>query len=79
LSSLGLSGEPGMNKFLEERFSRIKKELDLELLKTAVSGTYSGVPRLTRTDPNASARNNAFTLTESSAALRPILEGQAAA
>jgi hypothetical protein len=74
-----LSGEPGMNKFLEERFSRIKKELDLELLKTAVSGTYSGVPRLTRTDPNASARNNAFTLTESSAALRPILEGQAAA
>lgn len=79
MSSLGLSGEPGMNKFLEERFSRIKKELDLELLKTAVSGTYSGVPRLTRTDPNASARNNAFTLTESSAALRPILEGQAAA
>ncbi len=74
-----MSGEPGMNKFLEERFSRIKKELDLELLKTAVSGTYSGVPRLTRTDPNASARNNAFTLTESSAALRPILEGQAAA
>ena len=68
-----------MNKFLEERFSRIKKELDLELLKTAVSGTYSGVPRLTRTDPNAYARNNAFTLTESSAALRPILEGQAAA
>ena len=79
MSSLGLSGEPGMNKFLEERFSRIKKELDLELLKTAVSGTYSGVPRLTRTDPNASARNNAFPLTESSAALRPILEGQAAA
>ena len=74
-----MSGEPGMNKFLEERFSRIKKELDLELLKTAVSGTYSGVPRLTRTDPNASARNNAFTLTESSAALRPILEGQEAA
>ena len=74
-----MSGEPGMNKFLEERFSRIKKELDLELLKTAVSGTYSGVPRLTRTYPNASARNNAFTLTESSAALRPILEGQAAA
>ena len=36
-----MSGEPGMNKFLEERFSRIKKELDLELLKTALSGTYS--------------------------------------
>ncbi len=28
-----------------------------------------------RTDPNASARNNAFTLTEGGAALRPILEG----
>lgn len=30
-----------------------------------------------RTDPNASARNNAFTLTEGGAALRPILEGLA--
>jgi DNA-binding HxlR family transcriptional regulator len=27
-----------------------------------------------RTDPNASARNNAFTLTSSGAALRPVIE-----
>jgi DNA-binding HxlR family transcriptional regulator len=30
-----------------------------------------------RTDPNASARNNAFTLTDSGAALRPIIESLA--
>ena len=30
-----------------------------------------------RTDANASARNNAFTLTEGGAALRPIIEGLA--
>lgn len=30
-----------------------------------------------RTDPDASARSNAFTLTKSGAALRPILEGLA--
>lgn len=30
-----------------------------------------------RTDPNASARNNAFTLTDSGAALRPIIEALA--
>lgn len=30
-----------------------------------------------RTDPNASARNNAFTLTEGGTALRPILDGLA--
>ncbi|MEI7715302.1 MAG: helix-turn-helix domain-containing protein [Mycobacterium sp.] len=29
---------------------------------------------IARADPNASARNNAFTLTDSGAALRPILE-----
>jgi DNA-binding HxlR family transcriptional regulator len=30
-----------------------------------------------RTDPNASARNNAFTLTSSGAALRPVIESLA--
>jgi DNA-binding HxlR family transcriptional regulator len=34
----------------------------------------TGLNLIERTDPNASARNNAFTLTASGAALRPVIE-----
>ena len=43
--------------------SRLKLLADLKLIE--------------RTDPNGSARNNAFTLTDSGAALRPIIEALA--
>ena len=61
---------------IRDRFLDSPEHISTNILAARLK-LLSELKLIERTDPNASARNNAFTLTEGGAALRPIIEALA--
>lgn len=61
-------GSRTYSEFLES-----KEQISTNILASRLE-LLTGLKLIERTNPNASRRNNAFQLTESGAALRPVLE-----
>jgi DNA-binding HxlR family transcriptional regulator len=69
IRDLLMHGSRTYSEFLES-----KERISTNILASRLSQLAS-LKLIERTDPHATARNNAFRLTESGAALRPVLEG----